>query len=99
MSWIGVTVGGLAGIVGAILALKDGKVGIPLTFSSHNSSSDQSLFVPGLQNLQNNCFLNVVLQVKNFRCCFLSFFNPQMIFYARILQKNIFLLLFLSCRL
>ncbi|ESW31785.1 hypothetical protein PHAVU_002G267600 [Phaseolus vulgaris] len=62
MNWIGVTVGGVVGIVGAILTLKDGKVGIPLTFATHNGSSDQSLSVPGLQNLQNNCFLNVVLQ-------------------------------------
>ncbi|XP_047181554.1 ubiquitin carboxyl-terminal hydrolase 27 isoform X1 [Vigna umbellata] len=62
MNWIGVTVGGVVGVVGAILTLKDGKVGIPLTFATHNSSSDKSLFVPGLQNLQNNCFLNVVLQ-------------------------------------
>jgi len=90
MNWIGVTVGGVVGIVGAILTLKDGKVGIPLTFATHNGSSDQSLSVPGLQNLQNNCFLNVVLQVKNSRCCFSSFFNPQMNFYARMLQKIIF---------
>ncbi|XP_014511633.1 ubiquitin carboxyl-terminal hydrolase 27 isoform X2 [Vigna radiata var. radiata] len=62
MNWIGVTVGGVVGVVGAILTLKDGKVGIPLTFATHNSSSDKPLFVPGLQNLQNNCFLNVVLQ-------------------------------------
>lgn len=98
MNWIGVTVGGVVGVVGAILTLKDGKVGIPLTFATHNSSSDKPLFVPGLQNLQNNCFLNVVLQVSS-RCFFSFFFNPQMIFYARIMQKIIFLLLFLCCRL
>ncbi|KAL5175746.1 Ubiquitin carboxyl-terminal hydrolase 27 [Glycine soja] len=79
MNWIGVTVGGLVGIVGAILALKDAKVAIPFTlpwsFATDNSSFEKSLFVPGLQNLQNNCFLNVVLQALASCFCFQSFLH------------------------
>ncbi|CAJ1937927.1 unnamed protein product [Sphenostylis stenocarpa] len=78
MNWIGVMVGGLVGIVGAILTLKDGKVAIPLTFATHNSNSDKSLFVPGLKNLQNNCFLNVVLQALASCFCFRSFLHGVM---------------------
>nr|KYP67809.1 Ubiquitin carboxyl-terminal hydrolase 27 [Cajanus cajan] len=77
MSWIGVTLGGLVGVVGAILALRDGKVAIPFTlpwsFGTDNSSFEKSLFVPGLQNLHNNCFLNVVLQALASCFCFQSF--------------------------
>ncbi|TKY60382.1 Ubiquitin carboxyl-terminal hydrolase 27 [Spatholobus suberectus] len=77
MNWTGVTVGGLVGIVGAIMALRDGKVAIPLTlpwsFSRDNSSFEKSPFVPGLQNLHNNCFLNVVLQALASCVCFQSF--------------------------
>lgn len=80
MNWIGATVGDLVGTVGAILSLKDTKVAIPFTFAADNNSFEKSLFVPGLQNLQNNCFLNVVLQVIWLRCLLLfsSFFNCQM---------------------
>lgn len=77
MSWIGVTLGGLVGVVGAILALRDGKVAIPFTlpwsFGTDNSSFEKSLFVPGLQNLHNNCFLNVVLQALASCFCFQGF--------------------------
>lgn len=66
-STIRVAVGGIAGIVGLLLALRDGKASIPITlpwsFGRH-SGSEKPLLVPGLQNLENNCFLNVVLQVK-----------------------------------
>jgi len=97
MNWIGVTVGGVVGVVGAILTLKDGKVGIPLTFATHSSGSDKSLFVPGLQNLQNNCFLNVVLQVNSRVASFSSI--PKNEFLCSYSAKIIFLSLFLCFRL
>ncbi|XP_014631266.1 ubiquitin carboxyl-terminal hydrolase 27 isoform X3 [Glycine max] len=75
MNWIGATVGDLVGTVGAILSLKDTKVAIPFTFAADNSSFEKSLFVPGLQNLQNNCFLNVVLQALASCFCFQSFLH------------------------
>ncbi|KAH1251156.1 Ubiquitin carboxyl-terminal hydrolase 27 [Glycine max] len=75
MNWIGATVGDLVGTVGAILSLKDTKVAIPFTFAADNNSFEKSLFVPGLQNLQNNCFLNVVLQALASCFCFQSFLH------------------------
>ncbi|XP_027363784.1 LOW QUALITY PROTEIN: ubiquitin carboxyl-terminal hydrolase 27 [Abrus precatorius] len=76
MNWIGVTVGGLVGIVGAIFALRDSKMAIPFTLSwsfGRDNSFQKSLLVPGLQNLHNNCFLNVVLQALASCSCFKSF--------------------------
>lgn len=69
MNWTlpSTVVAGLVGIVGAILALKDGKLVIPTSVPwplATDDSSEKRLLVPGLQNLENNCFLNVVLQVK-----------------------------------
>ncbi|KAK7358886.1 hypothetical protein VNO77_00826 [Canavalia gladiata] len=76
MSWIGVTVGGFVSIVGAILALKDRKVDIPFTLPwsvGRDNGFEKPLLVPGLQNLHNNCFLNVVLQALASCFCFQSF--------------------------
>ncbi|KAK7269529.1 hypothetical protein RIF29_22260 [Crotalaria pallida] len=79
----------LVGLVGAILALKDSKFNIipsplslpwpfPRDTSSNSNINDNDifqkpLFVPGLHNLQNNCFLNVVLQALASCVCFQSF--------------------------
>ncbi|KAE9601298.1 putative ubiquitinyl hydrolase 1 [Lupinus albus] len=88
MNWaqpftIRVALAGLVGLVGVILALKDGKfvIRLPIQFTSpfirdtHNNISQKPLFVPGLQNLQNNCFLNVVLQALASCFCFQSFLH------------------------
>lgn len=56
----------ILGVIGLVYAVKDGKF---ISFhslhwpSSSNGLSKNSWVVPGLQNLGNNCFLNVVLQV------------------------------------
>ncbi|KAI4345147.1 hypothetical protein L6164_012301 [Bauhinia variegata] len=73
-SGIGVSLG----IVGAILALRDGKMamltGFPWSFGRANHS-EKSLSVPGLQNLHSNCFLNVVLQALASCVCFQTFLH------------------------
>ncbi|PHU04765.1 Ubiquitin carboxyl-terminal hydrolase 27 [Capsicum chinense] len=50
-------------VVGFIFAIKDSSKLRNLIMASHKSSSSTNhLVIPGLQNLGNNCFLNVVLQ-------------------------------------
>ncbi|XP_061344595.1 ubiquitin carboxyl-terminal hydrolase 27 [Gastrolobium bilobum] len=78
-SRIHVAVGGLVGIVGMILlSLKDGKMVIPTSLPwsfGRDNRLEKSLLVPGLQNLENNCFLNVVLQALASCFCFQSFLH------------------------
>lgn len=77
----------LLGATGLILALKDGKVGnfssfgLPWSPDEH-ASSDKNWVVPGLQNLGNNCFLNVVLQVNSISWLEMFFFSFWAMCYA-----------------
>ncbi|KAL2342962.1 hypothetical protein Fmac_004247 [Flemingia macrophylla] len=79
MNWYGVKLAAVVGIFGAILAIRDAKFSIPFSlpwsFGTDDTRFEKSLFVPGLQNLRNNCFLNVVLQALASCFCFQSFLH------------------------
>lgn len=79
---------GLLGAVGLILAIRDSKVGDLSSlrwFSERVSHSEKLGLVPGLQNLGNNCFLNVILQVWLLRVYgFLLFCLNLVIWYFMI---------------
>ncbi|XP_038901491.1 ubiquitin carboxyl-terminal hydrolase 27 [Benincasa hispida] len=59
-----VYVAGLLGAAALVSAVRDGKLNILglLSWTRGASSSEKLRLVPGLQNLGNNCFFNVILQ-------------------------------------
>ncbi|KAH7851989.1 hypothetical protein Vadar_019173 [Vaccinium darrowii] len=72
-----ISVVGLLGVAGFFLAVRDGKIRnfsncLPCS-SDSDGSLDKKWVVPGLQNLGNNCFLNVILQALASCSCFQSF--------------------------
>ncbi|KAF5960365.1 hypothetical protein HYC85_001574 [Camellia sinensis] len=71
-----ISVAGLLGVAGLVLAVRDGKIRnfncLPWS-SDRDTSLENKWMVPGLQNLGNNCFLNVILQALASCSCFQSF--------------------------
>jgi hypothetical protein len=94
MNWVsgsGFHVAGLLGAVGLILAIRDGKVGDLSSlrwFSEGASRSEKLWLVPGLQNLGNNCFLNVILQVWLLRVYGFLLFCLNLVWWLRKIGKN-----------
>lgn len=82
----------IAAIAASVLALKDAKFSKPIRsrFSlasllpdyNQDNHSDKPIFVPGLRNLGNNCFLNVVLQALASCVCFQSFLDDVIAEYG-----------------
>ncbi|KAI5384294.1 hypothetical protein KIW84_071344 [Lathyrus oleraceus] len=70
--------------VGIIFVLKDTKLSKPITsLVKYNKASEKQLLIPGLQNLGNNCFLNVVLQALASCVCFQSFLDGVIAEYVK----------------
>ncbi|XP_058787665.1 ubiquitin carboxyl-terminal hydrolase 27-like [Vicia villosa] len=68
--------------VGIIFVLKDTKSSKPIaSLVQSNNASEKPLSIPGLQNLGNNCFLNVVLQALASCVCFQSFLDSVLAEY------------------
>lgn len=71
-----ISVASIVGVAGLLLAFRDAKFrnfrNITSSFNG-DDSRDKLWLVPGLQNLGNNCFLNVILQALASCSCFQGF--------------------------
>lgn len=81
ISGLHISVAGLLSIAGFVVAIKDNKMGnfgsLPWSSERGDFSSELCL-APGLQNLGNNCFLNVILQALASCFCFRQFLHRIM---------------------
>ncbi|XP_058179443.1 ubiquitin carboxyl-terminal hydrolase 27 isoform X2 [Rhododendron vialii] len=86
-----ISLAGLLGVAGIIFALRDGKIRnfncLPWS-SDSDGSLEKKWVVPGLQNLGNNCFLNVILQSLASCSCFQSFLQTTVEEYECLLGKE-----------
>ncbi|KAE9466149.1 hypothetical protein C3L33_01947, partial [Rhododendron williamsianum] len=86
-----ISLAGLLGVAGFIFALRDGKIRnfncLPWS-SDSDGSLEKKWVVPGLQNLGNNCFLNVILQALASCSCFQSFLRTTVEEYEFLLGEE-----------
>lgn len=55
------------GMTGLYMALQESNIGsLYLPWMTGGNDSSEIIYVAGLKNLGNNCFLNVILQVSSF---------------------------------
>ncbi|GLU13233.1 hypothetical protein SLE2022_298760 [Rubroshorea leprosula] len=83
-SGVYISVAGLVAVAGFVLSMiRDGKLG-----SKRKKTSEKLCLVPGLENLGNNCFLNVILQALASCSYFQSFLQKIMEEYETLLVEE-----------
>ncbi|XP_052191361.1 ubiquitin carboxyl-terminal hydrolase 27 isoform X2 [Diospyros lotus] len=84
-----VSVAGFLGVVGLFFVAKEGKItNFKWSSVDRDDSLESNWVVPGLRNLGNNCFLNVILQALASCSCFQSFLQKALGEFESLLGED-----------